>query len=147
MKDISRLETELEEALARAERAEAREAELSKHLEWVLEEAEKAHMGYPSPAEEWFALRDSAKAVLSSDGGSAMLDRLRRAEARLEALREMMSVPGSSICHRSSSGLIVFQPTMSNKNYIYSGRKNYKPCVVRACTFDELIDQWQKAGG
>ena len=89
MKDISRLETELEEALARAERA----------------------------------------------------------EARLEALREMMSVPGSSICHRSSSGLIVFQPTMSNKNYIYSGRKNYKPRVVRACTFDELIDQWQKAGG
>ena len=82
MKDISRLETELEEALARAERA----------------------------------------------------------EARLEALREMMSVPGSSICQ-------VFQPTMSNKNYIYSGRKNYKPRVVRACTFDELIDQWQKAGG
>ena len=82
MKDISRLETELEEALARAERA----------------------------------------------------------EARLEALREMMSVPGSSICQ-------VFQPTMSNQNYIYSGRKNYKPRVVRACTFDELIDQWQKAGG
>lgn len=74
-------QTELREALARAESAEAREAELSKHLEWVLEEAEKAHMGYPSPAEEWFALRDSAKAVLSSDGGSAMLDRLRSAEA------------------------------------------------------------------